>query len=395
MDINELEELLADLESDQSERKASLSDKETIRKNICAFANDLPNNNKPGYIFVGANDDGSCAHLEITDELLLNLVEMRSDILPFPSTVVEKKRVNGCELAVIEVMPHAVPPVRRNGRVWIRVGPSLRQASAEDERILTEKNRYLNIPPDLQVIDSAKFEDIDRKLFEVTYMPSAVAPDVLEQNQRSIEQQLASFRFVVEKDEELIPTALGVLIAGFEPRAYIPGAYIQFVRFDGLDLSDPIKDEKEFTGPIIDQLRMVEEILKLNISTSIDLTSESTERRLPDYPLVALQQIVRNAILHRSYEISSPMKVYWFSDRVEIFSPGGPFGIVNENNFGELGICDYRNPNLAEAIKNLGYIQRFGVGLPMAKDALEKNGNPELKFSIDNSYISCTIWSRK
>lgn len=79
MDDQQLEKLLKDLESDRVERKASLSDRGKLREAICAFANDLPNHQKPGVIFIGINDDGSCANLSITDDLLLTLSDMRSD----------------------------------------------------------------------------------------------------------------------------------------------------------------------------------------------------------------------------------------------------------------------------------------------------------------------------
>lgn len=72
--------------------------------------------------------------------------------------------------------------------------------------------------------------------------------------------------------------------------------------------------------------------------------------------------------------------IYWFSDRIEIHNPGGPFGQVNRENFGHPGVTDYRNPHLAEAMKNLGYVQRFGLGIQIARDQLKKNGNPPPTF---------------
>ena len=67
MEDQELENLLKDLESDRTERKVSISDQSKIRQAICAFANDLPNHQQPGVLFIGVNDDGSCANLTITD----------------------------------------------------------------------------------------------------------------------------------------------------------------------------------------------------------------------------------------------------------------------------------------------------------------------------------------
>jgi len=125
MDRQELEFMLNDLESDLVERKASMSDRDRIRQAICAYANDLPHHRKPGFIFVGANDDGSCAKLSITDDLLLELSYMKDDgkIQPFPSIFVEKTVFDDCEMAVVKVEPSIAPPVRLNGVTWIRAGP--------------------------------------------------------------------------------------------------------------------------------------------------------------------------------------------------------------------------------------------------------------------------------
>ena len=103
MENAELEALLADLESDRVERKASLSDPDKVRQAICAFANDLPNHRSAGVLFIGVHDDGRCAGLPITDEMLRTLSDVRSDgnTVPFPSMTVQKKTLLGCEVAVV------------------------------------------------------------------------------------------------------------------------------------------------------------------------------------------------------------------------------------------------------------------------------------------------------
>ena len=54
-------------------------------------------------------------------------------------------------------------------------------------------------------------------------------------------------------------------------------------------------------------------------------------------------------------------------------------------------IADYRNPHLAEAMRNLGYIQRFGVGISLARQELQKNGNPSLQLEPGDSYVLVII----
>jgi ATP-dependent DNA helicase RecG len=108
--------------------------------------------------------------------------------------------------------------------------------------------------------------------------------------------------------------------------------------------------------------------------------------------MVALQQIARNAVLHRMYEgTNAPVRITWFKDRIEIQNPGGPYGRVTRENFGQPGVTDYRNPNLAEAMKNLGYVQRFGIGIQLAQKEMEKNGNPRIEFIVEENTVLAVL----
>jgi ATP-dependent DNA helicase RecG len=140
---------------------------------------------------------------------------------------------------------------------------------------------------------------------------------------------------------------------------------------------------------------MLDETFEAHVSVGSDLRAGPVDRRSPDYPVVAFQQIARNAVLHRTYEgTNAPVRVHWFSDRMEILSPGGPYGQVTRRNFGAEGIADYRNPNLAAAMKDLGYVQRFGIGIPIARRELEKNGNPPLEFTVEDTCVLAVLRKR-
>jgi ATP-dependent DNA helicase RecG len=394
----ELLSLLVGIESDCVERKESYSGdvRDKARRAVCSFANDLPGHQRPGIIFIGARDNGSPAGLTITDELLQQLASIRDDgrVLPFPSLTVERRIINGSEFAVVTVTPSRDVPVRYDQRVWVRVGPTTRLASPEDERILAERRSSANLPGDLRPCAECTLTDLDLSFFRNSYLPSAIAPDVLAANQRSIEQQLATCRFVAGP-RDLRPTLVGCLVLAFEPRRAASGAYVQFVRFDGMDLTSPIVDQAEIGGSLPDLLRALDEKLRAHIRISTNITLNDHELRRPDYPLAALQQLARNAVMHRSFEgTNAPIRISWFSDRIEIQNPGGPFGQVTQENFGRPGVTDYRNPHLAEAMKVLGYVQRFGVGIATARGELAANGSPNLEFQINQNFVHVTVRTR-
>lgn len=396
IDDTELKLLLMDLESDRVERKESISEPRKIRQAICAFANDMPGHNEPGVIFIGVKDNGDCAGLAVTDALLRQLADMRSDgnILPLPTMSVHKKTIDDCDVAVTIVWPSLFPPVRYDGRIWIRVGPRRAIASEEEERRLIERRRALDRPFDLRPMPEATLNDLDLDLFQRTYLRAAFAADILDQNQRTEVQQLASLRFVASNANS-VPTVVGLITLGKSPADLIPGAYLQFLRVDGTGLADPILDQKDCHGPLAELLRQIDGILSANIHIATDITSAPTEVQRPDYPIAALQQLVRNAIMHRDYETSNaPTRITWFSDRIEIQNPGGPYGQVTVENFGQPGITDYRNPHVAEAMRTLGYVQRFGIGIQIARKRLADNGNPEPEFNVQQNHVLVIVRKR-
>lgn len=391
----ELERMLADIESDLAERKESFRGDAptTVREAACAFANDLPGHRCPGVVFVGVRDDGTPSGLAITDELLRQLGDVKTDgnIVPPPTLTVEKRLLRGAEVAVVTVHPADSPPVRYKGRVYIRIGPRRGTASAQDERILTERRRHKDRPFDVQPLAAATIADLDRRRFEDEYLPSAFAPDVVAANDRSYEQRLAATKMILGADEPM-PTVLGLLVLGMRTRDFLPGAYIQFLRIAGKELTDPITDEQAIDGPVADVLRRIDEKLAAHNRQAVEYTSGPLERRTSAYPMVALHQFVRNAVMHRAYDATNmPVRVYWYDDRIEITNPGGPFGAVTVDNFGQPGLADYRNPNLAEALRVLGFVQRFGVGIPIARRELQANGNPPPEFSVQPSHIGVTV----
>jgi len=396
MTDQDLERLLDDLESDRTERKESIADGDRLRQAICAFANDLPDHCAPGVLFVGASDAGEGVGLPITDQLLRTLADMRSDgnIVPMPSMAVLKRTLKGHEMAVVIVQPSDSPPVRFKGTVWVRVGPSRRIANPDDERRLNEKRRFRDIPADIRPNTSAPMDALDDFVFQRVYVPAAVSSEVLERNERDMEHQLLAAKFA-HPGPPVCPTVLGLLAVGRSPTDWIPGDYIQFLRIDGTLLTDPVQSARELRGPLPDILADLDELLKINIHAAVDFTSGRIEVQQPDYPLVALQQIARNAVLHRSYEsTNAPARLYWFRDRVEIQNPGGPYGQVTRANFGTPGAYDYRNPNLAAVMKDLGYVQRFGMGIAMARQAMAANGNPPLEFQVEDSHVAVILRGR-
>jgi ATP-dependent DNA helicase RecG len=229
----------------------------------------------------------------------------------------------------------------------------------------------------------ATLDDLDLVRFEAEYVPSATSPEIRRENGRTTEEKLRALR-LLSRDGK--PTNAAILLFGKDPRAYFPGAYIQFLRIDGPELTDPIIDQKEIGGPIPDQIRQIDELLKLGIRNRAVIGGPRRQES-SDYPIEALEQLTRNAILHRNYDASTtPTKVYWYADRIEIINPGGLYGEVTPETIWRNATA-YRNPALAEGLKTLGIVERFGFGLVSVRKALAENGNPPLGYEFLDNFV--------
>ncbi len=395
LDDDDLMCLIEGGESTRVEFKETLegSASDRIREAICAFANDLAGSGQPGIAVVGLQDNGNPAGIAVTDRLLRTLSDMRSDgnIMPPPTILSEKRMYRNHEIAVVTVLPSDSPPVRCRGMIHIRNGPRRGIATAQEERILNERRRHGNRPFDISPVTGTGITSLNRRQFEDEYLPNAVDRAFLETNNRSLEERLAAAKMIAAVDDERA-TMLGLLVLGVRTRDDIPGSYIQFLRIRGQDLSDPIIDAMTIDGTIPEMLSRLDEKLRSHNHRQIDIVSHDTERTTSVYPHAALQELTRNAVIHRDFQTSNaPVRVTWFDDRIEIQNPGGPFGSVTTENFARPGVTDYRNPNLAESMRVLGYVQRFGVGIPTARRLLHENRHPEPEFTIEPTHLLVTV----
>ena len=387
--IDELRALIADRESDRVEITVSTKNTDKFGEAICAFANDFPNHRQFGYLVVGVGDNGAPSGLTVTDALLTNLGALRSNvnIEPLPAMTVQKYALPGGEVAVVEVVPSDLPPVRYKGRVWIRVGPSRRGANQQEERILIEKRTALQRTFDVRPCTGCTLDDLVADLFLVTYLPTAVDRAVIDENDRTIEEQMASLRFHDLAAE--CPTNAGALLFARDPLRWMPGAAIQFVRWAGTTMADQPVGERRFSGDLITVLREVEAFVSLPARSHPVVESDLRERTVIDYPPAAIRELLLNAIMHRSYESNAPVRFYWYDDRIEIQNPGGLYGMASPENFPRQ--TDYRNPVVSEALATLGYVNAFGRGVIRAQDALRRNGNPEAEFTFEATHVLATI----
>ena len=382
MTTRELYDIISIDESYRIERTISTSNMDKFQEAICAFANDMPGKRQKGYLLIGVHDDGRISGLKVDDALMKKISGIRSDgnILPLPVMNTEKVETPEGDVLVVEVTPSFDTPVRYRGRTFIRIGPRKDIASPQEERILSERCAAALPTFDTRPCREATLDDIDVEIIVKEYMPRAIDPDVLSQDKRPLKEQLASLHLYNMQWD--CPTFAALIMFGKNPQYYMPGAYIQYVKFDGYDNGSTIVNERKFDGCLYKMLPRLDTFISDAIVTKRPVSiSALQEKDIYNYPEKALRELMMNAVMHRDYQSTTPTRLYQYKDRIEIMNPGGLYGNARPDNFPNVN--DYRNNCLAGILKSFNYVNMFNHGIRDVQTLLETNGNSLAEFDVN------------
>ena len=378
---DEVLELLRSTETYRIERTISTGNMDKFQEAICAFSNDLPNCRKKGYLILGAHDNGTLSGLRVDDTLMKKIAGIRSDgnILPLPIMSVEKLEFAEGDLLVVEVSPALIPPVRYRGRTFIRIGPRRDIATESEERVLLEKRTSYMATFDAMPCFGSSLKDIDVQFIKQEYLPQIIDTGILMTDKRSLQEQLAAIHLYDIAND--CPTNAAIILFGKNASFFLHGCYVQYVHFAGEDTGSDILNERQIRGSLCSILPKLESFVKDAIVTARPMpVSMLREQIVFNYPELALRELLMNACMHRDYQSNMPIRIYQFSNRIEIINAGGLYGEARPENFPTVN--DYRNPIIAEAMRGMKYVNMFNRGIQRVKTMLRDNGNPEPVFNV-------------
>lgn len=321
--------LIKNTEAENIERTRAFNKIDKMGQAICAFANDIGDRKQSGYLLLGVEDNGSISGKRVTDEEITSLGGFKTEgqLSPSPSMSIYYESFDEGDVVVIEVFPSSYPPIKYKGQVWIRVGSRKTLANNDDIHILEERRMLSPNRFEINPCVSSRLEDLNLDYFKNFYLPKAIQAEVIEEDSRTIEEQLSALRFY-DRDKKC-PTNLGVLLFGKHPEMFIPSAYIQFVRFDGINNGSEILSEHAYKGPLLQIIDELNSFVKVGIASprpvKISALQEETVSMYPDW---SIRELLLNAIIHRDYQIgNAPIKFYDYNNiRLELSNPGGLYG---------------------------------------------------------------------
>lgn len=394
------------VESSRVEFKADWNP-EPILHTICAFANDIDNMGG-GYIVVGVEEKDGMPVFPIKgiaqnriDGIEKKLRENCHYLEPFYQPVAEPFLFEGKYVLVIWVSGGYSRPYkasvslsdkRSDKRYYIRKASSTVIAAPEEEKQLYYVSS--DIPFDDRPNLAAEVEDLDLGLLREHL--KKVGSDLYAYSLKQDLNRLAEdMQLVSGPSEYRKPKNVGLLMFSEHPEKYF-----RYARIEVVDIPDPTgtnMTEKIFTGPI--QRQLTEALLYIKNYALKEVVIKSKTRaeadRIMNYPYAALEEILSNAIYHRSYQINEPITVRITPTAMEITSFPGFDSSITDEKIKALDIRSmvYRNRRIGDFLKELKLTEGRNTGFPTAFAALRENGSdmPEFEMEPGRGYLTVRL----
>jgi ATP-dependent DNA helicase RecG len=356
-------------EDSRHQFKADVTNADALAAELVAFSN-----SGGGQMLIGVGDHGQVVGLSPEaihriNQLLSNAssqnvrpaVNPLTENLAHPAgTVMVLTIPNGCSR----------PYMDRHGTIWVKSGADKRKATSGEEirRMIQEADVF---HADATLVNGSSIADIDLEYFSRFFEKL---------HGEKIEDQLVPLSKILEHKNLAQGTVLnyaGVLLFSKRAPYLLPAFIVKAVAFYGADIAENrYIDSKDISGQMADVFQQCMSFLLSNLrAPQGDKGFNSVGD--PEIPREALEELMVNALVHRNYFLSAPIRLFIFSDRVEIISPGHlPNHLTLENVKG--GNSNFRNPILASYALRLLPYRGVGSGILRALQAY-----PDIEFVDD------------
>lgn len=357
MTPEQLSVLIAGGEDSRKQFKADVTNTDALAAELCAFANTAG-----GVLLIGVSDNGTTKGLTVASVARINQLisnaasqHVRPPINPVTSNVLTEHGV----VIVVEVAEGLNRPyMDLQGRIWVKNGADKRQVTAREAIQRMFEQSGLVYADEVPVTGSG-LDDLDQgsfgQYFERRYHKSVQSTGL------SMERLLQNLNLA----RHGVPNLAGLLLFGKSPDILRPAFVVKAVAFAGTQLHDQTYlDSQDLCG----RLDQVYEACMTFIGRNLHHVQKSASFNRPgqlEIPHEVFEELLVNALVHRDYFISAPIRLMIFADRVEVVSPGH---LPNHLEVEQIryGLSNLRNPALASHAFHILPYRGLGSGIPRA-----------------------------
>ena len=369
METEELLSIIANGEDSRHQFKADVTNLNAVAAEMVAFSN-----SKGGILLIGVNDDGNIAGLNTGDMSRLNQLisnaasqSVRPPINPITENIA---LLDGMVMVVTIEQGISKPYMDNQGFIWVKSSGDKRKVTAREELQRMYQEAAL-VHADEIPVQGTSVADVDMDFF-ASFFEKFVGESLAEQ-EISLPQLLENMNLMRSGQLNLC----GALLFSQRPQLRLPVFIVKAVAFPGEDIADTIyNDSQDILGKLSDIFQKTLSFVMGNIHHHQQEQGVNSLGE-PEIPRIVLEELIANALIHRDYFASAPVKVLVFSNRVEITSPGHlPNNLTVENI--KLGNSNIRNPILASFAPRVLPYRGLGSGILRALKAY-----PDIEFIDD------------
>lgn len=362
MSIDDLQKIVVAGEDSQHQFKQHIHNVDSLAAEMAAFAN-----SEGGMILIGAADDGSIPGLSSKEVSKANqlISNAASQHVRSPLTVqTENVLLENGHVVIVLRVPKGIdkPYFDKNGVIWLKSGADKRRVNSKEElRRLFQSVDLLHADA---VPTGAGIDQLEKLYF------GEFLRDVYQQNLPESEADLLKLlqNMNLATDDGMLNLAC-VLLFAKRPQSIKPVFVVKAVSYSGteIDVANYL-DSEDFEGPM---QKVFEDALAFIMRNLRKVQAGQSVNSLgkPEIPQIVFEELLVNALIHRDYFISAPIRLFFFNDRIEIVSPGSlPNNLTVEKI--KAGNSAIRNPILASfAAKKLLPYRGLGSGIKRAIEA--------------------------
>ena len=254
------------------------------------------------------------------------------------------------------------------------------------------------IQDELRISERAETKDMQTKAFELYLNTLRIKKPHLAELP---DKELCRLQGFTSDDK---PTLAGLMMFSVYPQAFYPQLCITAVSVPGTEINsnsavgERFIDNKKIDGTLVQMLNDALLFVRNNMRTATIINPDTGKRNdKTDYPIIAIRELIINALVHRDYSIhtdSAPITIKMYTDRFEIENPGGLYGRMTLDRLGKVS-ADTRNPAIANAMEILGETENRYSGIPTIIHAMEDHGLPAPVFESDRGVFRVTLYKNK
>jgi ATP-dependent DNA helicase RecG len=340
----------------------------SLDKELVAFAN-----SSGGRAFIGVTDAKEVKGIRVTGRLRSQVQDTANNCQP--SIKIRLEEVDN--VLVIHVPEGDDKPYSCGSGFYVRVGPnSQKQTRDQIIEFITAEGKILFDELNNTTFDYERHFDVDKLDL---FMKRAGLPHALD-----VPATLVNLGVAERDDGGLIFNNAGVLFFAKHLKDIFRRTSVTCALYKGLDKVETL-DRRDFNDDIVSSIDSAITVLKQWIPVRYEMTGTPQRREIPQIPYDALREAVINAVTHRDYfQKGANVMIEMFDDRIEISNPGGLVKGLPPEEFGKRSLL--RNPNIANLLHEIKYIEKMGSGIPKMRRLMDEAGLAPVEFTYDTFF---------